>query len=152
MLKYKVTFFYWNPYIFVGSPYKSLYFECYATMPMLADALISSLGYLRKHYSHNCREGVSSRKVILYFIRVRECRHHFAPNLWPVRKLFRPPCHDRLQDRKKFLPDFGAGERWLSPHDQWIKGKQFPHCLLDFFFNRLQTLINPKPIMELHAF
>ena len=28
------------------SPYKSLYFECYATMPMLADAHISSLGYL----------------------------------------------------------------------------------------------------------
>ena len=27
-------------------PYKSLYFECYATMPMLADAHISSLGYL----------------------------------------------------------------------------------------------------------
>ena len=28
------------------SPYKSLYLECYATMPMLADAHISSLGYL----------------------------------------------------------------------------------------------------------
>ena len=45
-------FFYWNPFIFIGyrndrffqepikwapgfSPYKSLYFECYATMPML---------------------------------------------------------------------------------------------------------------------
>ena len=27
-------------------PYKSLYFECYATMPMLADAHILSLGYL----------------------------------------------------------------------------------------------------------
>ena len=27
-------------------PYKSLYFECYATMPMLANAHISSLGYL----------------------------------------------------------------------------------------------------------
>ena len=27
-------------------PYKSLYFECYATMPMVADAHISSLGYL----------------------------------------------------------------------------------------------------------
>ena len=27
-------------------PYKSLYFDCYATMPMLADAHISSLGYL----------------------------------------------------------------------------------------------------------
>ena len=27
-------------------PFKSLYFECYATMPMLADAHISSLGYL----------------------------------------------------------------------------------------------------------
>ena len=26
--------------------YKSLYFECYATMPMFADAYISSLGYL----------------------------------------------------------------------------------------------------------
>ena len=30
----------------VFSPYKSLYFECYATTPMLADAHISSLGYL----------------------------------------------------------------------------------------------------------
>ena len=30
----------------VFSPYKSLYFECYATMPRLADANISSLGYL----------------------------------------------------------------------------------------------------------
>jgi len=30
----------------VTFPYKSLYFECYATMPMLADAHISSLGYL----------------------------------------------------------------------------------------------------------
>ena len=28
------------------SPYKSLYLECYATMPMLADAHIWSLGYL----------------------------------------------------------------------------------------------------------
>ena len=28
------------------SPYKSLYFECYATIPMFADAHISSLGYL----------------------------------------------------------------------------------------------------------
>ena len=28
------------------SPYKSLYFECYATMSMFADAHISSLGYL----------------------------------------------------------------------------------------------------------
>ena len=27
-------------------PYKSLYFECYATIPMLADAHISGLGYL----------------------------------------------------------------------------------------------------------
>ena len=27
-------------------PYRSLYFECYATMPMLADAHISSLGNL----------------------------------------------------------------------------------------------------------
>ena len=27
-------------------PYKSLYCECYATMPTLADAQISSLGYL----------------------------------------------------------------------------------------------------------
>ena len=27
-------------------PYKSLYFECYATMPMFADSQISSLGYL----------------------------------------------------------------------------------------------------------
>ena len=27
-------------------PYKSLYFECYATMPMFAGAHISSLGYL----------------------------------------------------------------------------------------------------------
>ena len=27
-------------------PYKSLYFECYATMSMFADAQISSLGYL----------------------------------------------------------------------------------------------------------
>ena len=27
-------------------PYKFLYFECYETMPMLADAHISSLGYL----------------------------------------------------------------------------------------------------------
>ena len=35
---------------------------------MLADALISSLGYLRKHYSHNCREGVSSLKVIYYIL------------------------------------------------------------------------------------
>ena len=26
-------------------PYESLYFECYATMPMLANAHISSLGY-----------------------------------------------------------------------------------------------------------
>ena len=33
-------------YIKVFFPYKSLYFECYATMPMLADAHISSLGYL----------------------------------------------------------------------------------------------------------
>ena len=31
----------------VFSPYKSLYFECQATTPMLADAHISSLGYLR---------------------------------------------------------------------------------------------------------
>ena len=45
--------FYWNPFIFVGYRndrfffrYKSLYFECYTTMPMLADAHISSLGYL----------------------------------------------------------------------------------------------------------
>ena len=45
--------FYWNPFIFVGYrndrflfPYNSLYFECYTTMPMLADAHISSLGYL----------------------------------------------------------------------------------------------------------
>ena len=30
-------------------PYKSLYFECYATMPMLAEAHISSLGYLWAH-------------------------------------------------------------------------------------------------------
>ena len=29
--------------------YKSLYSECYATMPMLADAHISSLGYLWVH-------------------------------------------------------------------------------------------------------
>ena len=28
---------------------KSLYFECYATMPMFADAHISSLGYLWYH-------------------------------------------------------------------------------------------------------
>ena len=28
------------------SPYKALYFECYATMSMLANAHISSLGYL----------------------------------------------------------------------------------------------------------
>ena len=49
----KVSCFYWNPFIFVGyrndrffSPYKSLYFECYATTPKLADAHISSLGYL----------------------------------------------------------------------------------------------------------
>ena len=44
-------FFYWNPFIFVGyrndrffSPYKSLYFECYATMLMFTDTHISSLG------------------------------------------------------------------------------------------------------------
>ena len=49
--------FYWNPFIFVGyrndrffSPYKSLYFECYATMLMFADAHISSLGYLLKDW------------------------------------------------------------------------------------------------------
>ena len=30
-------------------PYKSLYFECYATMPMFADAHISTLGYLCSH-------------------------------------------------------------------------------------------------------
>ena len=42
-----------NPFIFLGyrndrffPPYKSSYFECYATTPMLADAHISSLGYL----------------------------------------------------------------------------------------------------------
>ena len=41
------------PFIFVGyrndrffSPYKSLYFECYATKQVSADAHISSLGYL----------------------------------------------------------------------------------------------------------
>ena len=34
------------PYDRFFFPYKSLYFECYATMPMLADAHISSLGYL----------------------------------------------------------------------------------------------------------
>ena len=49
----KVSCFYWNPFIFVGYrndrfffPYKSLYFECYATTPKLADAHFSSLGYL----------------------------------------------------------------------------------------------------------
>ena len=42
--------FYWNPFIFVGYGndkffrFKSLYFECYATMPMFADAHISSFG------------------------------------------------------------------------------------------------------------
>ena len=48
-----VNCFLLNLFIFVGYrndkfffPYKSLYFECYATMPMLADAHISSLGYL----------------------------------------------------------------------------------------------------------
>ena len=30
---------------------KSLYFECYATMPMFADAHISSSGYLWYHLS-----------------------------------------------------------------------------------------------------
>ena len=32
---------------------------------MLADALISTLGYLWKYLPDNCREGVSYRKVIL---------------------------------------------------------------------------------------
>ena len=36
-LRRKVKFFF---------RYKSLYFECYATMPIFADAYISSLGYL----------------------------------------------------------------------------------------------------------
>ena len=47
------TVFYWNPFIFVGYrndrfflPKKFLHFECYATMPMLADAHISSVGDL----------------------------------------------------------------------------------------------------------
>ena len=37
-------------------PYKSLYLECYATISMLADAHISSLGYLPS----NWRQIVSS--------------------------------------------------------------------------------------------
>ena len=36
----------WRWFEQLSVPYKSLYFECYATMPMLADAHISSLGYL----------------------------------------------------------------------------------------------------------
>ena len=48
----KVTCFLLKPFIFVGYrnqvffPYKSFYFECYATMPVTADAHISSLRYL----------------------------------------------------------------------------------------------------------
>ena len=52
----EASFFHWNPFIFVGYrndrfffPYKSLHFECYATMPMFADH-ISSLGYLWWHH------------------------------------------------------------------------------------------------------
>ena len=47
----KVSCFLLKSFHFVGYrndrfsfPYKSLYFECYATMPMLADAHISSMG------------------------------------------------------------------------------------------------------------
>ena len=54
----KVSCFLLKSFHFVGYrndrfvfPYKSLYFECYATMPMLADAHILCLGYLRTEWS-----------------------------------------------------------------------------------------------------
>ena len=66
----KVSCSYWNPFcfIFVGYrndkfffPYKSLYFECNATMTMLADAHISSLGYLWGTQQSILREGSAPR-------------------------------------------------------------------------------------------
>ena len=53
-------------------PYKSLYFECYATMPMLAHAHISSLGYLCFDQTPN----FSCAKANAYVIRT-----YFASNL-----------------------------------------------------------------------
>ena len=64
----KVSCSYWNPFIFMGYrndkfffPYKSLYFECNATMPLLADAHISSLGYLWGTQQSILREGSAPR-------------------------------------------------------------------------------------------
>ena len=40
------------------SPCKSLYFECYATMPMFADAHISRLGFLWSQWLLSINQGV----------------------------------------------------------------------------------------------
>ena len=50
-------------------PYKSLYCECYATMPMLADAHISSFGYLYLN------KVISSVTKLLYMKAGLKCRN-----------------------------------------------------------------------------
>ena len=70
------SFFHWNPFIFLGyrndrfSPIQSLYFECYATMPMLADIHIS-LGYLRDVSATVCEHNLSKPRENISFSLVK---------------------------------------------------------------------------------
>ena len=90
----KVSCFLLKSFHFVGYrndrfsfPYKSLYFECYATMPMLADAHISSLGCLWSDVL-----SVSSRQQFQQLLRNYPASRLTCANsekkFWPARKSF----------------------------------------------------------------